>query len=250
MVLFMDNQLTAKIYQRIDNTGRWIETVTLAPQIIDRGNGTFEIGYIPSDDVIEVGAPIDPNSRWNGSVWEPIVEPIPERPLAIARWRIDDDNLYVIGGEVLIEPVLHENRWVYPGIDDPYLVEMPLPQDVPWYRPRWDGNRWIESLTAEQIAALNPPHPDWQGFFDAWVASSIDEKLIETNDQTAWAQLLLLLGRLPNVAIEQAVTTWNRCIAGLSNPLTDEDLTEIANLIQKNHLPLMVDAVGAISYQP
>ncbi len=49
------------------------------------------------------------------------------------------------------------------GEPDPAYIETPVPGDAGFWWPRWDGEAWVEGLTAEEIAArvaaAPPPEP-------------------------------------------------------------------------------------------
>lgn len=60
----------------------------------------------------------------------------------------------VVGADVM----LGEN-----GESDPVYIAEPVPPDAGFYWPRWDGGKWVEGLTPEEIAArqaaATPPEP-------------------------------------------------------------------------------------------
>ena len=51
----------------------------------------------------------------------------------------------------------------YRMVEDTYMpgeceIDIPIPRDTSWIRPRWDGNNWIEDATPEEIEADRPPY--------------------------------------------------------------------------------------------
>lgn len=52
--------------------------------------------------------------------------------------------------DVIIEsfPVLED------GTIDPVYINIPVPSNAGFYCPRWDGEKWVEGRTPEEIAAI------------------------------------------------------------------------------------------------
>jgi hypothetical protein len=64
-------------------------------------------------------------------------------------FKIDDDGFYV-------EPVIVSDNDELDG----NLIETPIPEG--FYRPKWDGEKWVEGLSQEEIEQLkqqNQPQP-------------------------------------------------------------------------------------------
>jgi hypothetical protein len=60
-------------------------------------------------------------------------------------FKIDDQGFYIEPVIVKDDEELEEN-----------LIETPIPEG--FYRPRWNGNEWVEGLTNEEIEQLKQQH--------------------------------------------------------------------------------------------
>jgi hypothetical protein len=60
-------------------------------------------------------------------------------------FKIDDQGFYVEPVIIGDDEELGEN-----------LIETPIPEG--FYRPKWNGNEWVEGLTSEEIEALKQQH--------------------------------------------------------------------------------------------
>lgn len=61
--------------------------------------------------------------------------------------RVNEDGLYV-------EPVLLKKN---EEKEDEKLIDVEVPQGL--YRPRWNGSKWEEGLSQEEISKLHAPEP-------------------------------------------------------------------------------------------
>jgi hypothetical protein len=64
--------------------------------------------------------------------------------------KIDSDGFFV-------EPVIvNDEDFDEDNPLPPYLIATPVPEGL--YKPRWDGNKWVEGLTPEEIEELKRLH--------------------------------------------------------------------------------------------
>ena len=64
---------------------------------------------------------------------------------------------------MFLEDVIEEARpLLESGEPDPAYISTPVPPDAGFYHPRWDGEKWVEGLTPEEIAArqVEAPTPE------------------------------------------------------------------------------------------
>lgn len=157
-----------------------------------------------------------------------------ELDLAIAQFeKVKTDNQFVEVEEFQIPP-LASNQ-----------IETELTGS--FYRAKWDGFKWSESMTAEEIEAKYPRLPDWSGFVQGWIASDLDD-LLMTTAKPAWlTRFLLAIDKAPNVDIDTFATAFNHCVSGLTEAPTAEQKTELRSLFEKNLIPLKVKADGTIA---
>lgn len=130
------------------------------------------------------------------------------------------------------------------------LIVDEVPQDVPFWLPRWDGSKWVEGLTADEIQAkidAIPKQPDWDGFVAELLGSDIDEAIAESTDKRNLNRLDVALSRRPSVGIEELILFWNSVIAALPKPLTKAQVKSLSTALGKFNIPLTADTAGVLA---
>lgn len=133
----------------------------------------------------------------------------------------------------------------------PNLIEVEVPQDSGFWHPRWDGSKWVEGLTPEEIQAkldAAPKFPNWEGFVGDLLGSDIDEILSTSADQRSVYRLDLTLNRRPNINIDELVLFWNRAVLALPKPLTKTQIKKVAEILEKHHIPFKLADDGTVQH--
>lgn len=79
-------------------------------------------------------------------------------------YKISSQGYLILGEDLWLEPIINEDE-VLEYILPAGYIDTPLPKDkdnnqLPFYRPRWTGERWIEDMSQEEIDRLNNPIPE------------------------------------------------------------------------------------------
>lgn len=130
------------------------------------------------------------------------------------------------------------------------LITTEVPQDVPFWHPRWDGSKWVEGLTADEIQAkidAIPKQPDWDGFVAELLGSDVDEAIAESTDKRNLSRLDVALSRRPNVGVEEVILFWNSVIAALPTALTKAQLKSLNTALGKFNIPLTANNAGVLA---
>lgn len=233
---------------RIDlETGLWKEDVIL--EIAENLEDAKLLGYPIAKETRRKETPEyleEPQDLKDLKAQKASLEAMP--PNNITRDAIDATELQILTLQTQIEEARSKPQFeeietyqVPPLPQD--LIEKEIPQDSGFHHPKWDGFNWIEGLTAEEIAAKNPPLPNWNEFLKDLYATDLDEALAQTS-ATHWFPRLELAIR--NQDAELVVTCWNRCNEGLSEPLNAGLLKTGRSLLTKHSIPLKILKGGAI----
>lgn len=228
--------ITTKNYQHIDSDGYWIETVTVEPVISPDGEGGFNIEYPLQVGLIDADVSPSAEHRWDGREW---VEPeiiIPPMPDYIMVRQIDDKGFWL--ADVVIEPVLIDNVWVFPGKDAPDYISGDVPTG--FYKPRYVNGRWVEGATDNDIKTAQPPN--WVQFISDFTASNLDEMIAQPSNMANVLRLNRAFGMYPNLDGSAICEAWNQCLDGLETAPNKDQRKTLLKIAEDNNLPLTIDA--------
>lgn len=231
----MNSTITTKSYQRIDQAGYWVETVAVPPTITPLDDGSFQIEYIASDNLIDADLPPSNDCRWDGRQW---VEPeiiVPDRPDITVVRQIDDQGYYLT--DVIIEPLLVDNIWVYPGVDSPDYIQGGIPGS--FYKPRYVNGKWTEGATDQEIKTTQPPN--WVGFITDFTASDLDEMIAQPNNIANVMRLNRAFGMYPNLDGVAICEAWNQCLEGLETAPNKDQRKTLLRIVEANNLPVTIN---------
>lgn len=227
--------ITTKTYQRIDSNGYWIESVTVDPVITPDGEGGFNIEYPLEAGMIEADPSPSPEHRWDGLVWaEPqiVIAPMPE---AIMVRQIDDGGYFL--ADVIIDPVLHDNVWIHPGLDSPDYIQGVIPEG--FHKPRYVNGKWIEGATEEEVKTFQPPN--WVGFIADFTASDLDEMIAQPTNIANVMRLNRAFGMYPSLNGATICEAWNQCLDGLDTAPNKEQRKSLLRIAEANNLPVTIN---------
>jgi hypothetical protein len=232
-----NNIIQGKSYQRIDGDGYWLETVIVSPTVTALEDGTYEIEYLTTGDLIEADVPENIEAQWDGSNWqqpEIVIPPIPE---AVMMRQIDHEGFFI--GDVVILPELIDGVWVHPGIDSPDHIAESVPSDAGFYRPRWVNGRWVEGATKAEMSPQKSP--DWGRFLIEFTASSLDEMITQPSNIVNVLRFNRMLAMYPNLRTSDVLSAWNQCLDGLETPPNKDQRKELIKIIESCNLPILID---------
>lgn len=175
---------------------------------------------------------------------------IPEKDAAIVDW--------ISNTEIEIQAILEDlearrqadewidvEEYVVPPLNA-YQIETEVPEG--FWHPKWDGFRWIEGLTPAEIEARVPKGVDWDGFVNDWLASDLDDAIAQTSNVVWLTRLNIAIDKRPAIDVDWLITTWNKCIEGLSTPLTKAQIKTGRDFIKARNIPLVLNPDGAIAH--
>jgi hypothetical protein len=237
--------LEKKVFQRIDPiTKRWIEPAEVYPSMVDNGAG-YVLEYPITNDLVEAEPPTVADCIWENGAWKIAPLEIPAQPDPLIKAVVDDQGFF--REQAIISAVWYEDHWVHLGAENPYYVDVLPEVDRVWHRPRWDGIKWVEGATAEEIAGASLVYPDWMGFIAGYIESDLDDLLLETSDKKALAKLNRALPMIEQAVIQpMLISAWNDCLTGLAEPLDAKNLKALKGLVKAYNIPFAVAADGQL----
>ncbi|MBD1857701.1 MULTISPECIES: hypothetical protein [Leptolyngbya] len=148
----------------------------------------------------------------SGSLIEPVILEIPENiDEAIALGLPHDPET----GEFSVPPAPSD------------CVELHPPQGL--YRPKFDGLQWREGLSPEEIAVLNPLHPNWEQLQASLRGTPLFGKAMGTTNVNAWSLLLFALGTSRN--IDDLLFAVQQVRIGLAEDFTQAEIEELNTIL-------------------
>lgn len=234
--------INKKTFQRIDANNKWIESVEVSPTLIEI-DGSYQVDYVVPDGCIDADVPPDGGYYWDGESWVLLQTSLPEMPEPKVLRRIDNKGFFV--ADEVIFPELTDGVWSFPNIEDPDLIDEPVPQTKGLHKPKYQNGKWVEGATKKEIQLKRGA--DWYKFSDDFTASSLDELIAKTKNIAALNRFNRLLNNIPKVNTELLCKAWNDCLSGLDDAATSNEKEELNTIISNNNLPLVIGSNGTLS---
>lgn len=146
----------------------------------------------------------------------------------------------VLASRIDSEGFFIEDLFVEDGRIPDNVIRTPVPSG--FYRPRWDGMRWIEGLTPQEILNQSVrPSPDWQALITL-MGSRPEALAILSMTSNAIALICLIVEvHSERARYDQLKRFWDAVIDSIQYPIPPEFKISIDRILVECHIPLSID---------
>lgn len=123
-------------------------------------------------------------------------------------------------------------------------IEAEIPSG--FYKPKWDGFKWLEGMPIAEIDAINQQPIAWDNFVTQFIQSDLDESIAASSNQVWITRLQIALDKRPNVETEWVCWCWNKSVEGMPTPFTKAQVKVARSIVAENRIPFKVNANGTI----